>query len=112
MRNIVLVVDDMEINRELLAEILKEEYDVIMAENGKQALEYMENRNQEIAVILLDLIMPEMDGIDVLKAMKGKNWIDKIPVLVIAGNLPLKWNRSVLNTAFPILSISHLIMPL
>ena len=62
MRNIVLVVDDMEINRELLAEILKDEYDVIMVENGKQALEYMENRNQEIAVVLRDLIMPEMDS--------------------------------------------------
>ena len=83
MRNIVLVVDDMEINRELLAEILKDEYDVIMVENGKQALEYMENRNQEIAVVLLDLIMPEMDGFEVLKVMQEKMWIDKIPVLVI-----------------------------
>lgn len=90
MRNIVLVVDDMEINRELLAEILKEEYDVIMAENGKQALEYMESRNQEIAVILLDLIMPEMDGFEVLKVMKEKNWIDKIPVLVISGESSVK----------------------
>jgi len=90
MRNIVLVVDDMEINRELLAEILKDEYDVIMAENGKQALEYMEDRNQEIAVVLLDLIMPEMDGFEVLKAMKEKMWIDKIPVLVISGESSIK----------------------
>ena len=90
MRNIVLVVDDMEINRELLAEILKDEYDVIMVENGKQALEYMENRNQEIAVVLLDLIMPEMDGFEVLQVMKEKMWIDKIPVLVIIGETSIK----------------------
>lgn len=90
MRNIVLVVDDMEINRELLAEILRDEYDVIMVENGKQALEHMEDRNQEIAVVLLDLIMPEMDGFEVLKAMKEKMWIDKIPVLVISGESSIK----------------------
>lgn len=90
MRNIVLIVDDMEINRELLAEILKDEYDVITAENGKQALEYMENQHQEIAVILMDLIMPEMDGFEVLKIMKKKMLIDKIPVLVISGESALK----------------------
>ena len=90
MRNKVLVVDDMEINRELLAEILKKEYDIIMAENGKQALECLENKNQEIAVILMDLIMPEMDGFAVLKIMKEKMWIEKIPVLVISGESSIK----------------------
>ncbi len=61
-----------------------------MVENGKQALEYMENRNQEIAVVLLDLIMPEMDGFEVLKVMQEKMWIDKIPVLVISGESSIK----------------------
>ena len=75
MRNKVLVVDDMELNRELLAEILKDEYDIAMAENGIQALEYLERENQGIAVILMDLIMPEMDGFEVLKIMKEKLWI-------------------------------------
>ncbi|HBA70393.1 MAG TPA: two-component system response regulator [Lachnospiraceae bacterium] len=90
MCNTVLVVDDMEINRELLAEILKDKYDVMMAENGKQALEYMEKRHQEIAVILLDLIMPQMDGFEVLKAMRENLWLDKIPVLVISGESSVK----------------------
>ena len=76
MRNKVLVVDDMELNRELLAEILKDEYDIAMAENGIQALEYLERENQGIAVILMDLIMPEMDGFEVLKIMKEKLWIE------------------------------------
>lgn len=59
MRNKVLVVDDMELNRELLAEILQDEYDIITAENGKLALECLDNQNNEIAVVLLDLIMPK-----------------------------------------------------
>ena len=90
MRNKVLVVDDMELNRELLAEILKDEYDIAMAENGIQALEYLERENQGIAVILMDLIMPEMDGFEVLKIMKEKLWIEKIPVLVISGESSIK----------------------
>lgn len=85
MRNKVLVVDDMELNRELLAEILKDEYDIITAENGKTALEYLDNQNNEIAVVLLDLIMPEMDGFGVLKVMNQRMWMEKIPVLVISG---------------------------
>ena len=85
MRNKVLVVDDMELNRELLAEILQDEYDIITAENGKLALECLDNQNNEIAVVLLDLIMPEMDGFGVLKVMNQRMWMEKIPVLVISG---------------------------
>ncbi|MDE7013074.1 MAG: response regulator, partial [Kineothrix sp.] len=85
MRNKVLVVDDMELNRELLAEILKDEYDIITAENGKLALECLDNQNNEIAVVLLDLIMPEMDGFGVLKVMEQRMWMERIPVLVISG---------------------------
>lgn len=84
MRNIILIVDDMEMNREMLAEML-EEYPIAMAENGKQALEIIRERFQEIEVLLLDLVMPEMDGYSVLEAMKRNGWIDKIPVLVITG---------------------------
>lgn len=62
MREKVLVVDDVELNRDILEEILKDEYTVIQAENGKRALEIIQNDQEEIAVILLDLIMPEMDG--------------------------------------------------
>lgn len=61
MREKVLVVDDVELNRDILEEILKDEYTVIQAENGKRALEIIQNDQEEIAVILLDLIMPEMD---------------------------------------------------
>lgn len=57
----------MEINRELLAEAFIDKYNIIEAENGKEALEILENNEQDIAAILLDLVMPEMDGFGVLK---------------------------------------------
>lgn len=70
MRNTVLVVDDMEINREILTEILSEEYEVKIAENGRKALEMIQEMQGELAVILLDLMMPEVDGFAVLEVMQ------------------------------------------
>lgn len=84
MRNKVLVVEDVEINREVLAGILESEYTVLTAENGRQAIEMINDHQKELAVILLDLIMPEMDGFAVLKVMSSRKWIEKIPVLVIS----------------------------
>lgn len=84
MRDKVLIVDDMKMNREFLKEILEDEYTVLLAEDGRQALELLEESNSQIAIILLDLIMPRMDGISVLKEMKSRKWIDEIPVLVIS----------------------------
>lgn len=89
----VLIVDDMEINREMLREILEDSYEVEEAENGRRALELIEDHHNELAVVLLDLIMPEMDGFAVLKVMKSQGWIDKIPVLVISGEGSLDAER-------------------
>lgn len=85
MRNTILIVDDVDMNRGMLTEILEEEYPIATAENGKQALETLRERFDEIAVVLLDLVMPEMDGFAVLEVMKQKTWLEKIPVLVITG---------------------------
>ena len=84
MRNIVLIVDDVEVNRDILAMILEEEYPIIEAENGRVAVELMEKHQDEIAVVLLDLIMPEYDGYAVLETMNERNWINIMPVLVIS----------------------------
>lgn len=84
MRDKVLVVDDMEINRVVLTEILQDEYTVITAEDGEQAVELMKEHQEEILVLLLDLLLPGMDGFEVLKIMREKAWIEKIPVLVIS----------------------------
>lgn len=85
MKNKVLIVDDVGINREMLCEILKDEYEIIQAENGKQALQVLEDKGEEIAVVLLDLVMPEMDGYAVLKEMNRRNLRGRIPVLVVSG---------------------------
>lgn len=84
MKNKILIVDDAEMNRDLLCEILKEEYDIVEAENGKQALEIMEKEAENISAILLDIVMPVMDGFQVLDGLKELNVLDKVPVLVIS----------------------------
>ncbi|MEZ3429533.1 MAG: response regulator [Lachnospiraceae bacterium] len=85
MRKKVLIIDDAEFNREMLAEILKEEYPVLLAEDGKRGIEMIEQHAHEICVVLLDLIMPVMDGYAVMKLMEQKGYLKQIPVLVISG---------------------------
>ncbi len=93
MHNTVLVVDDMEINREILSEILGEEYHVETAEDGRRALEMIEELQDELAVVLLDLMMPMVDGFAVLDVMQEKGWIERIPVLIISGETSVKAER-------------------
>lgn len=85
MRDKILIVDDVELNRSILGAILENEYTIVEAENGKQALELIEELKDEISVILLDLIMPEMDGMQVLAELNKRKIIGMIPVLVISG---------------------------
>lgn len=86
----VLIVDDMEVNRDMLIDILEADYEVLEAENGKQALEMIEEHLNELSVILLDLVMPEMDGWEVLDILKKKGWMKKVPVLIISGEQSLQ----------------------
>ena len=79
----ILIVDDSEINRAMLKEILGEGYEYLEAENGLRAIEILRRRT-DIALVLLDLIMPEMDGFDVLRVMQCYAWQEKIPVIVIS----------------------------
>lgn len=85
MKDKILIVDDSEINRELLTEILSDHYDIIEASDGRMALDIIDKQSKSISAILLDLIMPEMDGFAVLTALKGRKLLDQIPVLVISG---------------------------
>jgi putative two-component system response regulator len=80
----------MAINREILEEILTEKYNVICAENGKLAIEMIEKHKADLSVILLDLVMPEVDGYGVLDYMKQKGYMETIPVLVISGENSIK----------------------
>lgn len=80
----ILIVDDSEMNRMLLKDMLEEKYDILEAENGLKAMEYLQDLGTEIALILLDIVMPEMDGFEVLAMMNRYHWIDEIPVIIIS----------------------------
>lgn len=79
----ILIVDDSEINRSILADMLGEEYETLEAENGSDAVRILQKRNMEINLVLLDAVMPCMDGFEVLAVMNQKRWIEGIPVIMI-----------------------------
>ena len=79
----ILIVDDSEINRALLKEILGDSYEYLETENGVRAMEILRGR-ADISLVLLDLIMPEMDGFDVLRVMRCYSWLEEIPGIVIS----------------------------
>ena len=85
MKEKVLIVDDIEINRDMLEEMLRDEYEVVKADGGMSALRILKERYEEFVIVLLDLIMPEVDGFSVLDVMNKKRWIEKTPVIVITG---------------------------
>ena len=82
----VLIVDDAPINRELLAYILQDRYQVFQAENGKQAIEMIESRERIYRLVLLDIQMPVLDGFGFLDYMKKKDLLRNLPVIVISGD--------------------------
>ncbi len=82
-RRTVLIVDDEEINREILGFMVGGEYDVIYAENGRVALEIINEKRNVLSLILLDLLMPEIDGYEVLKTLKRDPALKRIPVIVL-----------------------------
>ena len=86
MKQKVLVVDDVEINRDILEEILEDTYDVIKAENGVEALKRVEENADDLSLILLDLFMPELDGFGVLERLSQEQYLKRIPVIVITGS--------------------------
>lgn len=80
----ILVVDDEEVNRELLRGILEDNYTVVTAEDGESALRKLQEYHGETAAILLDLQMPNVDGLAVIAEMNRNGWISRIPVLIIS----------------------------
>lgn len=78
----ILIVDDIEVNRVVLAEVFKDEYEIVQADGGKRAIEII-NSNMEISAVLLDMLMPEVNGLDVLRAMNENGAIENIPVFLI-----------------------------
>lgn len=80
----VLIVDDEEVNRVVLKEIFRDEYDTLEAADGQEAISQIEN-NKDIILILLDIVMPVMDGFKVLEYMRERELLEEIPVILITG---------------------------
>ena len=80
----ILIVDDSEFNRAILKEILEETYEIIEADGGYEALHKIDEYGMKISLVLLDIIMPEKDGFEVLKYMEEERLISDIPVIIIS----------------------------
>ena len=88
----ILIVDDVDINREILCEMFQG-YNTIQAANGKEAVNILTYNRDKISVVLLDVVMPVMDGVAVLEEMKRRGWIESIPVLLITGEATTEIER-------------------
>ena len=82
-RHRILIVDDQELNRDILETILEDEYELCFAENGKEALECMQQDVDNLSLVMLDLIMPVMNGFEVLEEMHKDEDLRKLPVIVL-----------------------------
>ncbi|MDO4275671.1 MAG: diguanylate cyclase [Eubacteriales bacterium] len=80
----ILIADDSEINRALLADILSPDYEVLEACDGEEAVACLEQQHTQIALAILDIMMPKLDGFDVLAVMNLKGWIHSIPVIIVS----------------------------
>lgn len=79
----ILVVDDKGINRYMLGGIFKDTYDIVEAGGGMEAIAIIEKEYQDLAVVLLDIIMPGIDGFGVLDYMKENNLLERVPVVIV-----------------------------
>lgn len=87
---VILIADDSQMNREILAEMLGSDYTILEAGTGREAIEIMQKR-ADIDLVLLDIMMPEMDGFDVLRTMNQQNWTNEIPVIMISAESSLSY---------------------
>lgn len=81
---LLLVVDDSEMNRVILSEMLKDQYEILEADCGEAGIARLEQHGSGISIVLLDIVMPGADGFDVLSCMSRNGWIDDIPVIMIS----------------------------
>jgi len=95
----ILIVDDSEMNRSILADILEDKYDIIETEDGVEGVAAIQKYGTEISVVLLDVVMPRMDGFGVLDLMNQHHWIDEIPVIMISSENPVIFNSSTNDNA-------------
>lgn len=81
----ILIVDDVKMNRVMIEEMLEDSYEIEQADGGMAAIMILKARYEEFGCVLLDLVMPGVDGFTVLEVMQKQKWIEKVPVIVISG---------------------------
>ena len=85
-RDTILIADDIEMDRQILAQLFSADFNIIQASDGKEVLEEIDKQHDTIAIILLDVIMPKMGGLEVLKELKKSETTKNIPVIFITGD--------------------------
>ena len=96
-RPMVLIVDDSPMNRDILSEILCDDFEILEAPNGPKCLELLNAWGSDISIVLLDIVMPDMDGFDVLSRMSAQGWLEDIPVVMISSEDSTQTVRRVSN---------------
>ncbi len=103
----VLIADDSAMNRTILADMLGDEFEIIEVEDGVQAVEALGKYGTEISLVLLDIIMPNMGGFDVLDEMNKNNWVQDIPVIIISSEN----NASSMERAYNLGAVDYISRP-
>ena len=103
----ILIVDDSEMNRDMLSDMLSDDYDIVEAADGEEALNILKERVYDIDLVLLDIIMPAVDGFGVLDVMKRYHWIDNTPVIMISSET----SQSYIRKAFELGVTDYIIRP-
>lgn len=93
----ILIVDDAKVNQEMAKAIFEEDFELLEAFDGEQAIQQIEEHLHEIAVVLLDFVMPKMDGLDVLQYMFERNYMHFLPVIMITGEATMHSEERALN---------------
>lgn len=103
----ILIVDVSEMNRDMLSDMLSDDYDIVEAADGEEALSILKERVYDIDLVLLDIIMPAVDGFGVLDVMKRYHWIDNTPVIMISSET----SQSYIRKAFELGVTDYILRP-
>lgn len=103
----ILIVDDSDLNRALLSDMLYDDFNIIEAENGVEAVAVLQERELEISLMLLDIVMPQMDGFGVLAMMNSRGWISNIPVIMISAET----GSAVIDRAYDLGAVDYISRP-
>ena len=90
-RRKILIADDSELNRAILVDMLEEEFDLMEAADGREVISTLAYHRKDIDLVLLDVVMPEMDGFEVLNVMNGEQWTQDVPVIMISAETGSKY---------------------